>query len=138
MHLHPEPDYIYEPWLHKTRIFSSENVVGLHNILKKGDVNYFDLSENIKNFGFNYWLIYAFTLIAFAFVCLCLSRLKLKENQIYIKNNRILNLNKLIKNFQFKERSSFKFILLFFTLFIWFSNLFLQGNMKVSKVVVSA
>lgn len=137
IYLNAEPDYLHEEWLKRTIPFSSEQVIATHPILKKDNINYFDLTDNFENFHLDFLISYAFTLLFFTLICLSLSRIDLKVNEAFIRGGFVLKFRKLYKNFLKMDKSSFKLIFLFFTFFIWFTNLLLQGNFKVSKVLVS-
>lgn len=134
--MHPGADFLYEEWLKRTIPYSSENIQAVHLIFKKDSLNYFDLMDNIQNFDTDFLIGYVFTLLLFSLICLFLSRIKFKANRNYLKSSPFSKINQLYKNLLKPKHSSFKLIFLFLAFFFWFTNLLLQGKIKVSKVVV--
>ena len=102
----------------------------------KNDVDYFDMVENLK-FGFDLILSYFATLFVSLLLCLVISRLTLKINMRHFKREDIYSKLSILSKHLFRSNLwPLRMVLLFFTLFFWYTQLFLTNNIKTNKVVV--
>ena len=98
-------------------------------------MDYYDLAENL-NFGYTILLNYLVFLILFGLFCLLLSRLTIKINRDYEKQNLFTKFVILCNHLIRSDLSIFKILFLFLGLFFWFTLIFLTNNIKTNKVVV--
>ena len=102
----------------------------------KNNVDFFDLAENFK-FEFDLILGYFATLFVGLLLCLAISRLTLNINTRQFKRENIYSrLTILSKHLSSSKLWPIKMVLLFLTLYFWYTQLFLTNNIKTNKVVV--
>lgn len=107
----------------------------LQPISIKKNVNYYDLALNF-NFGYSILLSYLFILFMVTLFCLLISRLTIKIDGRFRRKSLI---SKCVILFEHLFGTSFlpiNIMLLFLSLFFWFTQLFLTNNIKTNKVVI--
>ena len=156
--LEGEPDLIFEPWLHRTKPWKTEQIVALHRIFDTGGLSLADLS---KNFQFSLpvltaYLVSFLVIIFSSYLVTKLSyRIRFGANKVESQSNLARssaensvtssigrnglggNRRLFLAHFLTKRGSltAISVFVLFAQLFIWFSGLFLINNIKTNQVV---
>ena len=114
-------------------LWATQTIV-FHNEEEK-DFDYFDLLENFK-FSWHIYLSFFATLISFFLICFVLFRLKLRSNDNFLNRNLLSKFVYISNYLKRCSKFSFKSILLFFGLFIWFVLQFLGNVIQTNTIVV--